>query len=147
MKNISKTKPYYVPSSIQKLFIIGIASLYLIQSGFILYSTFSQFQQGSDYFPQLRYFAVYNSVPLIVFGLAYILNPRKLSRLPKTFESLLITIAAYIGWTFIMMLSPMILFGLIDPIDHVLLEYLSSAIFISIYVAILLVLRKKGTWS
>lgn len=147
MKKLSKTKPYYVPSSIQKLFVIGIISLYLIQTAFIVYSTFSQFLNGSDYLPQLGYFAIYNLVPVIVFGIAYILNPRQLSRLSRTFESLIITISAYVGWTAIMMLSPMILFNIVDLNSYRLIEYFSSAIFICLYSTVLLILRKKGTWS
>lgn len=143
-----KTKPYYVPRSIQSLFVIFGSLIYIIQLLVTGISTFIQFQDGSDYRPQLSYFAIYNLFPVLLFAIAYFLNPRKLSRLSKIFESLLITISAYTGWVVFVSLFLTILLTYISPtFGYNYVDLLASLVFLSIYAPTLLIIRRKGIWK
>lgn len=146
-KNTSKTKPYYVPASIQKLFTITVVGLFALQTSFIAVTTLTQFQQGSDYRPQLQYFLIYNMIPVLIFLLAYALNPRTLGVLSRSFEALLISLSALISWMFLSMLLPMVFFTRTGLGYTQTYEYLFAVIFMGLYAAILLALRKKKIWS
>ncbi|HEX8389839.1 MAG TPA: hypothetical protein VF597_00245 [Candidatus Saccharimonadales bacterium] len=149
MKTQAKQHTYYVPIAIQKLFVIPIAVLFLLQTTFIATATISQALQGSDYRPQAGYLLLQFLLPLAIFCMAYGLNPRRLPRLARTFEALLICISAYIVWTYINMLLPVILMaGHRAFIENArLYEYVSSVLFIGFYTVVLLLVRKKGLWG
>lgn len=147
MKKQNTTKQYYVPNSIQGLFTYTISVLYLVQTGFIAVSTFNQYQEGSDYRPQLGYFVVYNIVPIAIFLLAYVLNPRKLTRLSKSFEALLITVGGYIGWAILNMLVPIAFLSETYFTNPRLYENVSAVVFVMFYAIVLVVLRRKRIWA
>ncbi len=143
-----KTKPYYVPTNIQRLFTYPIIGLYLVQTGFVVFSTLSQSYGGSDYGPQLGYLVIYNLIPILIFVLAYAINPRQLGRLAKTFESLLITIAAYIVETLVSLVLPMLLINSGGfSSNYNLYQYSFSGFFLALYIITLVVLRKKRLWA
>jgi hypothetical protein len=146
-KKSQKPAAYNVPTSIQRLFVYTIIPLYLLQTALIAEATVSQYMEGSDYRPQLGYFIVYNLVPIAIFLLAYLLNPRKLALLGRIFESLLITVGALIGWSLLGMLMPGIVIGLFGIDGLRIIEYVSAALFLTIYTSVLIILRKRAVWS
>lgn len=143
--NREPQKPYYVPRTIQQLFTFTIAGVYTVQLIALAISTFSQSQQGSDYRPQLGYMLVHTCMPIMMFLIAYALNPRNLSKVSKAFESLLLTLSALIVWSAVAMLLPMVTRSTFWHLAAY--DYLSSTALLVVFTVALGVLRQKKRWS
>lgn len=145
--NNSKPNRYYVSNSIQKVFTITIIGLYLVQTIFLAISSVTQLQQGFDLRSQLSYFFIYNLIPIILFFIAYFMNPRKLSRTSKSFESLLLALFGIIGSVLISMIFPLLLFSSNFSTNYALIQYAGAGISLLGYLGTLILLRRKGRWA
>lgn len=143
----TKDERYYVSASILKLCTLPVIGLYLIQFIYMVFSTATQWQNGSDFRPQLGYLLIYNTLPIVAFAVAYVLNPRKLSVIPKLFESLLISIAALICWSILNILVPIIYVQQFLFDQFRIYEYLMAGTFLLVYISVLFFLRKKHMWT
>jgi hypothetical protein len=151
-ENTNKSKPYYVPRSIQKFFTYTVIGLYFAQAISIVYSMVTAEYLNSSNIIGLHsgYVLLSNVIPVLIFFLAYVLNPRKLSRLSKSFEALLIAITGFIGWTLLSMIFYPLFYGFETENFELglLLSYLTTTIvFVVIYTVVLVVLRNKKIWS
>lgn len=147
MKKQQKSKPYSVPTSIQKVFVYGMIALYLIQAAIMIVPMLMSGGLGNDYLVQFGYLTMYNLVPVIVFAAAYLLNPRPLARLSKAFEAMLISILACIAWICLLALSSMFGFSVFGMTSYQWISYISALVFLVPYFAILVIVRQKRVWA
>lgn len=146
----SKLERYYVPAALQRLFvfiIVPIFTLVLISSA---WSLASQMGSGSDVGPYVAYLFEQQLTPALLFILAFVLNPRQLSLLAKSFESLLVAATAYIGWGLLSGVVFTTFFAIMDKSNWMGSEiyiYATYMVFMALFIATLLYLRVRGKWS
>lgn len=146
-KQLSKVPSYTVSANMQRWFIAVVIGCFIAQEGYITYSIMSSADDQADMFTQFRSYAVYLITPVLTLAITYILNPRRLRRLTRLFESLIITIAGYsIATTVLTILPYTVIDG--DSVDNFdFYQLSSSAAFLVLYTIALLAARKRGVWS
>ncbi|HEX8390703.1 MAG TPA: hypothetical protein VF597_04740 [Candidatus Saccharimonadales bacterium] len=142
-----KTKKYYVPTSIQTVFVGTLGVLFALQFFFLGLASLAQTQNPNmDAFPQ--FFYAYELMPLALFVIAYALNPRKLRSLERSFESLVLAVCGVALWAVFMFVTPMVLnYG--EGYGQTLFTslYFTATVFALLYASLLLLLQRSGRWS
>ena len=146
MKSSKKSAPYYVPASIVKIFTIIVAGIFIVQSSYFLYQGIRQYLDNPNTGGYYGYFFVTQLLPVILFLLAYALNPRKLAFLARCFESLLFSIAGLTIWSLTTIISPLMFSKLAFGNRYALYEIISSLSLLVIYSVGLLWLRQSKKW-
>lgn len=85
-------------NGLQKIFLIVSVGAYIFHFLITLFSGLEQYRlyPETDMGSYLLYLAQQTVVPLFFFGLAYVLNPRKLTQLGKLFEAALLAVMGMI---------------------------------------------------
>ena len=144
---MKKQQTYYVPALILKSFTIIIALSFIILTVATLVPALKILSmEGADYGSMFFYQVVAYILPLILFAIAFVLNPRKLSILPKSFEALLISITGFIAYSTISLPLTNLIFNNMN-VDYQIVEYMYVAVFTILYIAALMLLRRSKKWS
>ena len=78
------------PRKLQVLTIAVLGGTYALQWALTLSTVLSQLQYNSNLSSYLSFFIGQVVVPIVFFAIAFILNPRRISKVGKVFESLII---------------------------------------------------------
>lgn len=148
MKN-NKNSKYYVPANIQKLFVGTIGSIYVIQFLFVAKMGIEQYQQNPDMGGFGSTVFTTMLVPIVLFVVAYSLNPRSLNLLARSFETMLITLAGLTVWSLLSMLIPFVFLrgGSTFTGSYAQYELILNSIFIIAYGFFLNWLRVSKRWQ
>jgi hypothetical protein len=147
----SKTKndaKLYVPNNIIKIFVFLIVLSYILTLGTMLWQGLTQYL----YNPNMGgyYGFMFSSIllPFLLFSIAFLINPRKLSSLEKSFESIIFAIAASSLWIFVYSYIPIYIVNGPDYIEgYARFEIISTTVFLSIYTLLLLWFRVSKKWK
>lgn len=145
----TKQSQYYVPVALQWVMVLLIIPFYAITLIVSAWSTIGQLGQGFDMGSQFVYLYSQQLVPALLFVLAYVINPRGLGYLARSFESLLIAVVASMGWMLVGGIFFTVFFAAADQMHIMQLElysYVSYTIFLALFVVFLLSLRLSGRW-
>jgi hypothetical protein len=145
-----KSNQYHVSVVVQRLFVFMIIPAFGLVLAYSVWSLISQMGSGNDNGPYFAYLFEQQMTPALLFILAFVLNPRQLSLLSKSFESLLVATSAYIGWGLLSGLLLTTFFAIIDKSNIMgseLYIYVTYMAFLVLFVATLLYLRVRGKWS
>lgn len=144
----NKTPNYYVPSSILKLFVGVISLAFILQAIFLTLQGVSQFLRNHHLGGFYGFYFTILLFPLLLFLTAYILNPRSLSAIERSFESIVITLSGIMAWSFIGMVPPYIFLGngpqYIESYD--LFAIIASTVLVVVYGLALYWLRSTKRW-
>ena len=143
----SPAKPYYVPTSIQKLIVFSVLGITILQLVFTLASSIAQYRSNSNLGGLYSYLFLFTFMPILFFIAAYAMNPRHLERISRTFESLIVTLAALFGQALFSSLVPL-LYRFSEGSINLYSAYQigSGVVFYAVFVIVLIVIRKKGIW-
>ena len=145
----NKNSKYYVPSSIQLLFIGIVGGLFSLQFFTLLWQGFSQYQQNPNVGGFYGFFYVMDVLPLLLFLIAYALNPRKLSITEKTFESILLATGGAIAWSLFSTIPPTIFLS--DGPDYIesyaTYQIAASTALALVFAGVLYWLRASKRWQ
>ncbi len=145
----NKNPEYYVPSSIQKLFIGSTIFLYTLQFTFMTLQGISQYRENPSIGGFYGYFFATELIPVLLFLVAYALNPRPLTVIQRTFESVLIALSGVICWTLMNIVTPLIVLnagsGYIE--SYATYEIIASSALLGVYGLTLVWLRASKRWK
>lgn len=148
MKN-NKNHKYTVSSGIQKLTVFLLGTLFLIGFFFELKQGIYQYSQNPNIGGWYGYFYTYEILPLLLFAVTYFLNPRKLTVLQRSFESILVALVGLIAWALISSLERFIYIpnGPNYISTYAKYEIIASTIFVGLITLFLLWLRSTKKWT
>lgn len=147
MKN-NKNSKYYVPSVIQKLFVGVIGAVFTMQLIFFVVQGINQYIDNPNMGGFYGFMFSIMIYPIILFVVAYALNPRSLSILGRSFESMLLAITGTILGSLLSIALPSILIevGSENLNNYWSYELISFSVLAVLYTATLFWLRSTKRW-
>jgi hypothetical protein len=141
-------KDHKVPNQLQVLFIVSVAGAFLLNLAETLATMFQQSYSNPNFSSFTTFLAWQAAVPLILFGLAYYLNPRKLKPVERLFESLIITITGLMFSTGLLQIIDYITARkLLGGPDFMAYQLVSGIAVVAVYTLVLWQLRKSKQWK
>jgi hypothetical protein len=150
---IMAVKTETTPRKLQILVIAALGGSFAIQWAMTLSTVLQQIQTNSNLSSYTSFFVGQVIVPVLLFAGAYFLNPRRLSRVGKLFESLLIMLAGQILVQTAVQLAMLVHFSvsMTNPDDaylsFIIYDLVAVGIGLVMYFAALVYLRKTKRWK
>lgn len=142
------TSQYYVPDIFMKIFVYGIGLLYTMSVVMTIWQFVVQYSQNTEVGGWYGYFVTSLLMPMLLFLLTFLLNPRKIRILDKCFESIMFTIVAVIAWSLIIQYFPVYIAYTSKYVeDYARYQIISSLIFTLFYAGSLYILRVTKKWK
>lgn len=141
-------KDHTVPKGLQLAFVAAVTISFLVQVGYTLYIMIDQSFRNPNLSAFVGVLSAQTAVPILMFGLAYYWNPRKLQPGERLFESLVITVtgvAASAAFMQVLMYSGAM--TVLGGEHFIAYELATAAIVLVIYAAILWQLRTNKRWK
>jgi len=134
------------PRGLQKTFLFTLLVAYLAQAAFSLMSFWQFNVDGINAWALYLNVAQLVLVPLVLVFAAWIISPRKISRLGKVFESTVLAVIGFAAITFFGTVATFLPFGnalYAYPLSPLMVPLLVTAV----YIVILLALRATKRWK
>ncbi|HSE61464.1 MAG TPA: hypothetical protein VLA88_04185 [Candidatus Saccharimonadales bacterium] len=141
-------KDHPVPKWMQLAFIVAVASSLLVNIGFTLSIMFQQSFTNENFSAFAGALISQSAMPVLLFGIAYYLNPRKLHPGERIFESMLLTFTALLGSGAIMQIfSYAGLQQLYGGEHYMAYQLVTGTITVVLFAVILWQLRASKRWK
>jgi hypothetical protein len=147
--NKNKNSKYYVPSSIQKLVVFTVIPLFLIQLVLSVWQDVNQYINNSHVGGLYPFVYISEAVPILLFLVAYMLNPRHLKTIERIFESLFMLVAGLICFGLLNMITVYIpvLNGQNYIEDYAAIQIIVATSIVLVYGSVLYWLRANKQWK
>ena len=138
-------KDHAVPKWLQMAFVIAVTTSFLVNIVFTLMLMYQQSFTNTNFSAFFGFWASQSAIPLLMFGIAYYLNPRKLHPGERVFESLLLTLTASTASGVVMQILSYA--GINGGENFMAFTLVTGAITIVLYAAILWQFRASKRWK
>jgi hypothetical protein len=138
-------KDHPVPKWMQLAFTLAVSATFLINIIYTLILMYQQSFTNTNYSAFVGILASQSAMPLLMFAIAYYLNPRKLHPGERVFESLLLAITGLLTAGVVMQLLSYI--GVSGGEQFIAFMIVTGAITVVVYAAALWQLRASKRWK
>jgi len=140
------------PRGLQLTFVIITGAIFLLQLGLTANTALQQYPHNANLSSYAMFFVEQMIVPVIMVIGAYLLNPRKISKLGRVFESMVITLVGQAILQMVAMVAMNVQFSTASNANDAFYGFItyqlwSVGITLVGYFAVLVYLRKTKRWQ
>jgi|GEM_PF-6398625 len=142
-----------IPRKLQLITVVVLGGTYALQWALTLSTVLQQLQYNTNLSSYASFFIGQVVVPVVFFAIAFLLNPRKISKLGRVFESLIIMLVGQMlmQWTvqaaMVVQQALPLASGIDAYVNFILYDLIAVAITTVAYVLTLVYLRNTKRWK